>query len=58
MDEKVIKELIEQLTENLEKVESARQQVEKTVKAYDALKKDVERTGFHCAECKNHNLST
>lgn len=43
MDEKVIKELIEQLTENLEKVESARQQVEKTVKAYDALKKDVEK---------------
>lgn len=43
MDEKVINELIKQLTENLEKVEAARQQVEKTVKAYDVLKTEVSK---------------
>ena len=43
MDERVINELIKQLTENLEKVESARQQVEKTVHAYDVLKTEVNK---------------
>ena len=43
MDERVINELIKQLTENLEKVESARQQVEKTVGAYDILKTEVSK---------------
>lgn len=43
MDERVINELINQLTENLEKVESARQQVEDTVQAYDVLKTEVSR---------------
>lgn len=43
MDERVINELINQLTENLEKVESARQQVEKIVQAYDVLKTEVSR---------------
>lgn len=43
MDERVINELIKQLTENLEKVESARQQVEKTVQAYDVLKTEVSK---------------
>ena len=43
MDERVINELIKQLTENLEKVESARQQVEKTVHAYDVLKNEVNK---------------
>ena len=41
MDEKLINELIEQLEQNLKNVESARQQVEKTVQAYDVLKTDV-----------------
>lgn len=41
MDERVINELIKQLTENLEKVESARQQVQNTVQAYDVLKTDI-----------------
>ena len=41
MDERFINELICQLTENLEKVESARQQVENTVQAYETLKTDV-----------------
>ena len=43
MDERVINELINQLTENLEKVESARQQVEDTVQAYEVLKTEVSR---------------
>jgi len=43
MDERVINELIKQLTENLKKVESARQQVENTVQAYDALKTEVSK---------------
>ena len=43
MDERVINELIMQLTENLEKVESARQQVEDTVQAYDVLKTEVSK---------------
>lgn len=41
MNEQVIKELLEQLKQNLKKIESAREQVEKTVNAYEALKKDV-----------------
>ena len=41
MNEQVIKELLEQLKQNLKKIESAREQVEKTVIAYEALKKDV-----------------
>lgn len=41
MDERIINELIKQLTENLKKVESARQQVEDTVQAYDVLKTEV-----------------
>ena len=41
MNEQVIKELLEQLKQNLKKIESAREQVEKTVKAYEVLKKDV-----------------
>lgn len=43
MDERIINELIKQLTENLEKVESARQQVGKTVQAYDVLKTEVSK---------------
>lgn len=43
MDERVINELIKQLTENLEKVESARQQVENTIQAYDVLKTEVNK---------------
>ncbi len=43
MDERVLNELIKQLTENLEKVESARQQVEDTVQAYDVLKTEVSK---------------
>ena len=43
MDERVINELIKQLTENLEKVESARQQVENTIQAYDVLKNEVNK---------------
>ena len=43
MDERVINQLINQLTENLEKVESARQQVEDTVQAYDVLKTEASR---------------
>lgn len=43
MDERVINELIKQLTESLEKVESARQQVEKVVEAYDVLKTEVSK---------------
>lgn len=43
MDERVINELIKQLTENLEKVESARQQVDKTIQAYDDLKTEVSK---------------
>jgi len=43
MDERVINELIKQLTENLERVESTREQVENTVQAYDALKTDVSK---------------
>lgn len=43
MDEKVINELLKQLTENLEKVESARQQVEKTIQAYEVLKTEVSK---------------
>ncbi len=43
MDERVVNELINQLTENLEKVESVRQQVENTVKADDVLKTEVSR---------------
>ena len=41
MNEQVIKELLEQLKQNLKKIESAREQVEKTVKAYEVLKEDV-----------------
>lgn len=41
MNEQVIKELLEQLKQNLKKMESAREQVEKTVNAYEALKEDV-----------------
>ena len=41
MNEQVIKELLEQLKQNLKKIESAREQVEKTVNAYEILKKDV-----------------
>ena len=41
MNEQVINELLEQLKQNLKKLESAREQVEKTVNAYEALKKDV-----------------
>lgn len=41
MNEQVIKELLEQLKQNLKKIESAREQVEKTVNAYEALNKDV-----------------
>lgn len=41
MNEQIIKELLEQLQQNLKKIESAREQVEKTVNAYEALKKDV-----------------
>lgn len=41
MNEQVIKELLEQLQQNLKKIETAREQVEKTVKAYKALKEDV-----------------
>ena len=41
MNEQVIKELLEQLKQNLKKVESAREQVEKTVRAYEALAEDV-----------------
>lgn len=43
MDERVLNELIKQLTENLAKVESARQQVEDTVQAYDVLKTEVSK---------------
>lgn len=43
MDENLINELIEQLEQNLKNVESARQQVEKTVQAYDVLRIDVGR---------------
>lgn len=43
MDEKLINELIEQLEQNLKNVESARQQVEKTVGAYDVLKTEVNK---------------
>lgn len=43
MDERVLNELIKQLTENLEKVESARQQVEDTIQAYDVLKTEVSK---------------
>lgn len=41
MNEQVIKELLEQLKQNLKKIESAREQVETTVNAYEALDKDV-----------------
>lgn len=41
MDEQVINELLEQLRQNLKKIESAREQVEKTVEAYAELKEDV-----------------
>jgi chromosome segregation ATPase len=41
MDEQVIKELLEQLKQNLKKIETAREQVEKTVNAYEVLKEDV-----------------
>ncbi len=41
MNEQVIKELLEQLKQNLKKIESAREQVEKTVNAYEALNKEV-----------------
>lgn len=41
MNEQVIKELLEQLKQNLKKMESAREQVEKTVNAYEVLKEDV-----------------
>ena len=41
MNEQVIKVLLEQLKQNLKKIESAREQVEKTVNAYEVLKKDV-----------------
>lgn len=41
MNEKTINELLEQLKQNLKKIESARKQVEKTVNAYEALKEDV-----------------
>ena len=43
MDEKIINELIEQLTRNLENVESAREQVENTVQAYATFKGDVSK---------------
>lgn len=41
MDEKRINELLLQLEQSLKNIESAREQVEKTVKAYETLKKDV-----------------
>lgn len=41
MNEQVIKELLEQLKQNLKKIESAREQVEKTVNAYEVLKEDI-----------------
>ena len=41
MNEQVIKELLEQLKQNLKKIESAREQVAKTVNAYEALNKEV-----------------
>lgn len=41
MNEQVIKELLEQLKQNLRNIESARQQVENTVNAYEALNGDV-----------------
>ena len=41
MNEKIINELLEQLKQNLKKIETAREQVEKTVNAYEALKEDV-----------------
>ncbi len=41
MNEQVIKELLEQLKQNLKKIETARDQVEKTVNAYEVLKEDV-----------------
>ena len=41
MNEQVIKELLEQLKQNLKKIESAHEQVEKTVNAYEVLKEDV-----------------
>lgn len=41
MNEQVIRELLEQLKQNLKKIETAREQVEKTVNAYEVLKKDV-----------------
>lgn len=41
MNEQVINELLEQLRQNLKKIESAREQVEKTINAYETLKEDV-----------------
>ena len=41
MNEQVINELLQQLKQNLKNIESAREQVEKTVNAYEALKGDV-----------------
>lgn len=41
MNEQVIKELLEQLQQNLKKIETAREQVEKTVNAYEVLKEEV-----------------
>lgn len=43
MEEKTINELIQQLTQNLQNVESARQQVENTVKAYNSLREEVSK---------------
>lgn len=42
MNEQIINELLEQLKSNLENVESAKQQVEKTVGAYNALEGQVD----------------
>ena len=43
MEEKTINELIQQLTQNLQNVESARQQVENSVKAYNSLREEVSK---------------